>query len=182
MLKVHPALSATIDTDTTDRIAERVAGGGYDLGFATAPVVTRGAVDVRVLASRPWGCVFPPSHPLSGRPRIDATKLERVALIGFSPGMSLRARVQQEFASTGMTPEFAVAGQTIETLCALAAAGAGGAVIHPFAGHVAAMHGLEVTEIEGLTPLDLVLVTPADGPVSRLAADFVARVEAHLAA
>ncbi len=181
MLKHHPSVTTTIDTDTTDRIPERVAGGGYDLGFATAPVVTRGAVEVRVLASRPWVCVFPPDHPESGQRDIEATRLAEMPLVGFSPGMSLRARVQQEFAAVGVEPRIIAAGQTVETLCAMVAAGVAAAVIHPFAGHVAAMHGLATTEILGLAPLDLVLVTSATRRPSLLAEEFVNGMEALFA-
>ena len=139
------------------------------------------AVEVRVLASRPWVCVFPPDHPDSGQHCIEATRLAEMPLVGFSPGMSLRARVDQEFAAAAVEPRFTAAGQTVETLCALVAAGVAGAVIHPYAGHVAAMHGLATTEIVGLTPLDLVLVTSATRRPSQLAEEFVTAMEAVFA-
>lgn len=173
MLSRQPKLAIAIDTDTTDRIAERVSVDRYDLGFATAPVVTRGAVNAEILASRPWVCVFPSGHKFANSEEVDAAALASEPLVGFSPGMSLRDRVQQEFAAIGVTPNFTVAGQTVETLCRLASAGVAGAVIHPYAEHVAAMHGLNATRINGLSALDLVLVTPALARPSLIAQEFV---------
>ncbi len=72
-----------------------------------------------------------------------------------------------------VTPNFTVAGQTVETLCKLASAGVAGAVIHPYAGHAATMHGLSATRINGLSALDLVLVTPALARPSLIAQEFV---------
>ena len=73
----------------------------------------------------------------------------------------------------GVTPNFTAAGQTVETLCKLASAGVAGAVIHPYAGHVATMHGLNATRINGLGALDLVLVTPTLARPSLIAQAFV---------
>ena len=173
LLADYPRTMITLDTDTTDRIAPQIANGAYDVGFSTHPVPSSDAVDSKVLASRPWTCVFPPDHPNAGRETIFLSELSGQSLIGFSPGMSLRERVDREFDTASLSVEYILNAQTIESICALVAAGCGAAVIHPFAIHVARMHGLTTTVIEEIAPLDLVVVTPLDQGPSVLVDAFV---------
>ncbi len=173
LLAEHPHTMVTLDTDTTDRVASQVESGQFDVGFATDPVVTTASVDRRVIASRPWFCVFPPEHDLADRSRVRLKDIAAVDLVGFSPGMSLRTRVDQAFQMRGLAPNYVINAQTIESICALVAHGCGGAVIHPYAAHVAHMHGLKAIELTDTPKLDLVAITPSATRLSRLGEEFV---------
>ena len=165
LLQDHPRTTVTLDTDTTDRIASQVESGAYDIGFATLPVAQGSAVNTRILVTRPWVCVFPTDHEFAKRRKIALRDMAAIPLVGFSPGMSLRQRVDRIFAARDRDAEYKICAQTIESICALVAAGCGGAVIHPYATHVARMHGLVPVILDEPATLDLVAVTPlAMGP------------------
>lgn len=160
LLADHPTITVTVDTDTTDRITPRVESGAYDVGFTTHPVPPSSTVETRVLVSRPWVCVFPPGHHFTGRGQIKLKELGQEPLVGFSPGMSLRERLDREFAAREVFLTYKVSAQTVESICALVARGGAGAVIHPYATHVARMHGLQTITVDEPLSLDLVVVTP----------------------
>jgi DNA-binding transcriptional LysR family regulator len=177
LLSDHPKTIITLDTDTTDRIASQIENGGYDVGFSTHPVDSIDAVSSRVIAFRPWTCVFPIDSPYSNRYSIELRELIDVPLVGFSPGMSLRVRVDNEFAIAGVTPNYVVNAQTIESICALVSAGCGAAIIHPFARHIARMHELKTIEIKDITRLELLEFTSLEAPSSMLLDRFLSDVE-----
>ena len=173
LLAVHPQTIVTINTDTTDRIAPQIESGAFDVGFSIYPPSGNHAVNSRVLHRQSWTCVFPPGHAEMAAGRVRMRELSRMPLIGFSPGMSLRTRLEQEFADAGLRANIVINAQTIESICALVSNGCGAAVLHPFAGHVARLHGLQPVEVADMSPLELAVVLPPDGNLSRLAADFI---------
>ncbi len=155
----HPDVQISLDTDTTDRIAPQVAASQYDLGFAAGGAPEGLAVHARVIASRPWACVVPRGHALTGRDSIHAADLAGEALVGFSPSMSLRQAVDRLLADADVSPSYRVAAQTIESMCALVAEGCGIAVVHPYATHIAHVFGLGTTVIADADRLDLIALT-----------------------
>ena len=173
----HPDTAMTLDTHTTDQIAASIESGHYDVGF-TAGAVSRGrALDTRIIMSRPWLCAFPASHRLAQRAQISLSDLADEALVGFSPGMSLRAQTDQMFATSGLTSRYALYAQTIESMCALVAAGCGAAIIHPYAKHVARMHGLSAPTINDGANLELTVVAPIAPLRARFIDEFINIVE-----
>ena len=138
------------------------------------------AIEARIIASRPWVCVFPDGHPLSQQDLIRMTDLRQEKLVGFSPGMSLRDDIDRIFVSSNLTPNYAISAQTIESICALVAAGCGIAVIHPYARHVAQMRGLATAELNHREQLDLSVVTQQKAQRARFTDQFVEIVERKL--
>ena len=169
----HPGAQVSLDTDTTDRIAPQIASGRYDIGFATGAAPDGLQVDVQVIASRTWGCVLPPGHSLADRTSIKLRDLTAEPLVAFSPGMSLRQSVDRSFDVAQVRPDYRVAAQTIESICALTAEGCGAAVIHPYAGHIAQIYGLAYVTIEDAPALDLLAITPQDPGRMRIADMFI---------
>lgn len=174
----HPQTQISLDTDTTDRIAPQVLAGQYDVGFAAGGANDDLPADVRVVASRPWVCVAPPAHRLAARARTTAAELGDEALVAFSPNMTLRASVDRLFATSGVIPDYQVAAQTIESICALVAEGSGVAIIHPYATHIANIFGLRSIAIEDAASLDLAAITPKPPFRSRIVDELVDDVEA----
>ena len=180
LLARHPATSITIDTDTTDRIAARVESGAYDVGFTAGVSAHDLAVESEIIAERPWTCIFPQDHPLRHRTTVSMEDLRDEILVGFSPGMSLRNHVDQLFAVSGIQPEFALAAQTIESICSLVRLRCGVAIIHPYATHVAQLRNLSTAHLEHPARLGLVAVK---APPERRAAfvdDFVDSIRSQL--
>jgi DNA-binding transcriptional LysR family regulator len=177
VLAAHPETAITLDTDTTDRIVSAVESCAYDVGFTAGQVSEGRAVEARVIASRPWVCVFPKSHRLAGQKKIGLDDLAGMSLVGFSPGMSLRVHIDRLLLKCRVVPNFAASAQTIESICALVAAGCGGAIIHPYATHVTRMHGLSTSVIEPTEVLDLTAVLPRAPRRSAFADEFVRSVE-----
>jgi DNA-binding transcriptional LysR family regulator len=177
LLAQHPDTTITLDTDTTDRIAASVESGTYDVGFTAGEVSQGHAVEARVIASLPWVCVFPQGHSLAHRSQVSLSELATTTLVGFSPGMSLRASIDQVFSMRALAPNFALSAQTIESICALVACGCGGGIIHPYAGHVARMHGLSTATLDDPATLELTVVTPQAPARARFVDEFVGLVE-----
>lgn len=174
----HPQTQISLDTDTTDRIAPQVLAGQYDVGFAAGGANDDLPADVRVIASRPWVCVAPPAHRLAARSSVPAAELADEALVAFSPNMTLRANVDRLFAASGVSPDYQVAAQTIESICALVAEGSGVAIIHPYATHIANTFGLRSIAIEDAASLDLAVITPKPPFRPRIVDELVDDVEA----
>jgi DNA-binding transcriptional LysR family regulator len=177
LLGQHPDTAITLDTDTTDRIAACVESGSYDVGFTAGEVSQGHAVEARVIASRPWVCVFPHAHRLSKLSEISLRELDTETLVGFSPGMSLRRQIERMFSMDGLEPNFALSAQTIESMCALVASGCGVAIIHPYASHVARMHGLSTAMLDDPAKLELTVVTPQASARAQFVDEFVSVVE-----
>lgn len=159
-LKRHPGAQLSLDTDTTDRIGPLVAAARYDLGFAAGAGAEGMAAASETIASRAWACVAPPDHPLLTRGTVEAQDLAALPLVAFSPEMSLRQSVDRLFAAAGVVPDYRVAAQTIESICALVAEGSGVAIVHPYATHIARMFGLRTIPIANAAKLDLTAITP----------------------
>lgn len=180
LLKQHPRVALTLDTDTTDAIPGLVARGTFDVGFATAPVPSTAPVDSQVLATRSWVLVVPGSDPLAGSAAVSLRTLAGRTLVGFLPGMGLRRVLDDALTDAAVDVRFSPCARSVESVCALAVATGNAALVHPFAAHVARMHQLAPVVVSDLPPLDLVAVTPTQTPVSRLAASFVAGVASRI--
>ena len=178
VLKAHPGTSITLDTDTTDRIAASVASGRYDVGFTAGAVSAGQPVETRAIASRQWSAVFPPGHHLADADTVTLAQLAGEKLVGFSPDMSLRAQVDQLLAKVQPAPLIALAAQTIESICALVAADCGGAIVHPFARHVALKHGLKPVTVEDGGTLELMAVVAEPPARPAFVDEFVSVVKA----
>lgn len=175
LLTKHPGTSITLDTDTTDRIAPCVESGAYDVGFTAGRVSDGHAVQTRAVASRRWLCAFPQDHTLASQPKVSLTDLRTHALVGFSPGMSLRGHIDRLFHERGQEPHYGLCAQTIESICALVAQGCGVAIIHPYARHVAENLALQCVELAEPAVLELVAVTTTAH--ARIVDEFIALVE-----
>lgn len=173
-LRRHPGAQISLETDTTDRIGPRVAGGQFDLGFAAGAAAEDPALRSRVIASRPWVCVAPPGHALATQGVIRPADLAYEPLVAFSPAMSLRHSVDRLFDAAGVRPNYRVAAQTIESICALVAEGCGVAIVHPYATHIARIFGLRSIVLGDAAGLDLVAVAP-NPPVRSAVIDEILR-------
>lgn len=161
LLSQHPDTAITLDTDTTDRVANQVAAGRYDIGFTAGPIAPSAAIDAITLVKQPWTFICPPKHALAMAQPIDIETIAQQPLVTFSPAMSLRSHTDQLFAQRQLRPRVVCQAQTIESICALVATGCGVAVIHPFARHVAKLHGLHTRTVAGAAGLDLTAVLMA---------------------
>ena len=131
-----------------------------------------------MIASRPYVCVMPPGSRLAGRSDVRLEDLAGAPLVAFSPAMSLRQNVDQLFAAAGVRPNYRLAAQTIESMCALVAEGCGLAIIHPFAAHIARVFGLHTATVANSAELELFAITPAPPFQQRAAADLIKDVQA----
>ena len=175
-LAKHPSTRISLDTDTTDQIAAQVSSGNFDLGFTAGQVAGDRAVESRTITSRPWLCVLPRSHPLASGPSLETAALKDEPLIGFSPGMSLRANVDRLLLQAGIEPAYLITARTIESICALVSEGCGGAIIHPFATRVAQKFGLHTTVLADAPGLDLIALTPEPPWRKRIATEMILTV------
>lgn len=179
-LEAHPGTTVTLDTDTTDRISARIDAGAYDVGFTAGDAQVGSALDAHAIESRPWVCVLPATHPLADKPRLSMRELTREPMIGFSPGMSLRDRIQRLFSDHGLSPTYILSAQTIESICGLVQSGCGTAVIHPYATHVARSRGLVSIPLAETATLDLVGIKPQRPSTPRIVDEFVEMVRHEL--
>jgi DNA-binding transcriptional LysR family regulator len=176
MALAHSSLSIQLDTARAGSIAEQVASGGYDVGFATDPVHDAAAVEVQSLTSRRLLCAFRPEHPLAAREAVRLEELEALPLVLFSRGTKLRSQLDQAFAAQGLRLEGRIAATTVESVCRFVEEGCGSAVIHPLTHHIARRHGLAVTPLDADLSAEVVAITQVHSRPTRLTAELIARM------
>lgn len=181
MAALHPDLSLSLDTARAGTVAEQVAMGGYDVGFATDPVHDAAAVTIHTLGDRGLSCVFRPDHALAGRERIRLEDLADEPLVAFSRGTHMRSRLDKAFAIRGLQMNTRVSATTVESICRFVEVGCGCGITYPFTCHVARALGLTVVPLDSDLAVEVVAVTQAHARPSRLVTELIERMTEGLA-
>ena len=168
----HPQIRIDLIDGSSVEVAEWVASGSFDLGFATVAashprVVLHRLSPVRAVA------VMAPAHPLAERATIAPADLAGEALVALTQSTRLRRqldgaleRARVEVQPRIQTPLSAVA-------CALAAAGAGVAVVEPFTADLLKGLGMVVKPLREEVRVEYAMLTPAGRTPSAPAAEFM---------
>lgn len=100
-----PAIEISLREGLSRDLAEDLRAGTLDVAFVT---LTEDAVGPKlrrlVLTSEPLVAVLPNGHPLARRGRVRLDDLQREPFIGFPPGATIRADVDEAAGRAGWTP------------------------------------------------------------------------------
>jgi DNA-binding transcriptional LysR family regulator len=168
----HPAIEMTLAEDNSDRLADGVRDGTYDLAFlATGPADPPG-LSLQVVADEPVVAAFSVTRDsavfaeLATRDSVTLAEIADRTVISLPPGTGLRSAVDAAFASAGLRPHIAFEASDPRMLARLAAHGLGLAFLPASvaAAHGAGLHVLTVRDpqIRGR----LALAWRAENPVS----------------
>jgi len=153
--------------------------GEADVAISTLPV------DHALLASRVLGrwsmaCVFPKGHALGARRTLGPRDVLRERLIAFSPDTPQGRLVAEWCARHRLAPAATVEVRAGQTACALAAAGAGVAIVDDLTARACRTDKLDFRPIARSPAFEILAVTNAGVALSRLGQAFVARAETAL--
>ena len=182
----HPQAQVTVEADLTERVREAVVEGRLDIGLIWGPSHDERLCEEHLLDAD-FTLIFPPAHPLLGRPDLSAADLrdEPFVLPGDDASPTRRyvlARLQEG----GLTPRVAMNMRSTEEVKQAVAAGLGiGAVAARAVRFEVAGGALVARPVAGITftarPIVLILRQggAAASPATR---HLVAHVRAHAAA
>jgi DNA-binding transcriptional LysR family regulator len=176
----YPAIEITLAEDNSDRLADGVRDGSYDLAFIGTSAADPPGLSLQVVADEPVVAAFsgtPKSSgaaEFAGRDWVTLAEIARHTVISLPPGTGLRSAVDGAYASIGLRPHIAFEASDPRMLARLAAHGLGLAFLPASvaAAHGADLHVLTIRdpEIRGR----LALAWRADDPVSPAARALIA--------
>ncbi len=153
-------------------IAEWVADGAYDLGFATT-AATHPGVKAHPLPPVRAVAVMAPSHRLAGQRVVRPADLAGEALVAPIRSTRLRMSLDESLARAGVEPELRVETSLSAVACAAAAAGAGIAVVEGFTADLLKGLGAVVKPFRDGVEVEYAALTSTHRGLSTAAAAFL---------
>jgi DNA-binding transcriptional LysR family regulator len=176
----YPAIEITLAEDNSDRLADGVRDGSYDLAFIGTGATDPPGLSLQVVADEPVVAAFSGVAEFGGRDWVTLAEIARHTVISLPPGTGLRSAVDDAYASIGLRPHIAFEASDPRMLARLAAHGLGLAFLPASvaAAHGADLHVLTIRapEIRGR----LALAWRADDPVSPAARALIAHARTTL--
>ncbi|HEY1625687.1 MAG TPA: LysR substrate-binding domain-containing protein [Streptosporangiaceae bacterium] len=181
----YPGIDITLAEDNSDRLADGVRDGSYDLAFIGTSVTDPPGLSLQVVADEPVVAAFSPAATgladLAGRDWVALAEVADRTVISLPPGTGLRSAVDAAYSSAGLRPHIAFEASDPRMLARLAEHGLGLAFLPASvaAAHGDGLHVLSVRdpEIRGR----LALAWRAEGAVSPAARALIAHARATLA-
>jgi DNA-binding transcriptional LysR family regulator len=178
-LRAHPGIRASIAMGTYEGIERAIAGRQADLGFAKLPV-THPGVDVIKLPPTESVCVLPPGHRLSNYSKLGPQDLKDEPLIMIGRHRPFRFEIEQAFKKRRIVLQALIETHTVETACALVAAGLGITIVNRL---MAAQHLEEGVTLVPFSPSvkhEFGLIHTTGAAQSRLAKAFGEQLKKRL--
>lgn len=176
----NAAITVSAQVLASQSVAEWVATGQIDVGFAALPISQAG-VTVHAFAPPPVLCVVPHGHPLSRHRAITPALLSGEQILSLGPDSLLRRRVDQAFEQEGVVVHSSIETTMSAQAALLASRGLGVAIIDPFT--VLAFKGgdLVLRPFKPIVPYDFAMLLPEHGSQSRLTEMFIGIAREHVA-
>ena len=127
----RPQIRVDLVDGSSPEIAQWVAEGSFDLGFAT-PAAVHPSVDVHPLCGLKAVAVMSNDHPLAAQPAIRPGDLQGHPLVMLAPTTRLRMQLDDALKEAGIEPMLRIETPLSSVACALAAAGVGIAIVEAF--------------------------------------------------
>lgn len=176
----HPAIEITLAEDSSDRLADGVRAGTYDLAFISLGPQAPGGLAIQVVADEPIVAAVAMDSDLAGTGSATLAELAGRALISLPVGTGLRASLDAAYAAAGLRPRVGFEASDPRTLARLAASGLGLAFLPASVARAygEGLHTITVTEprLNGR----LALTWRAEAPVSPTARALIAHARAEL--
>lgn len=168
----HDGVSLASQVRSSPEVAQWVASGQIDVGFAALPVNQSG-VRIQIFEPLPAICMVPRSHRLSAEPFLTPAMLVADPIISLGSDSMLRTLIEQAFAQAGVSVLSSVETTMSAQAAMLAHEGLGIAIIDPFTA-VAFQHpGLVLKPLQPFVAYDYAMLVPEHAEPSRLAHAFI---------
>lgn len=159
-------------------IPDAIANGQWEIGLAAAPT-ERPGLNYETLQSGAV-LVVPTGHRLAGRPVVHAQELEGERFIALEDPLIYAARIETMLAD--VRRQTVVSTPLSGIACSMVAAGAGVAVVDPFAASEYRDRGVAVLRFEPRIDIRLAIVTSPHRRLSSVSQEFIAAFREHVAA
>ena len=167
----HPGVQVVIETVASSLVKDGVASGRLDLGITAKRIDTAGT-DVEPLARANAVAVMSKTHPLAKKSAVRIEDLDSQPFLAAGRHDDMHETMLALFAKHRVNPVIVSETTYALTTCMLALHGVGIGVVSPFVVPDIAKAGLVVKRFLPRVPIELVLLTPKDAPVSRLTEAF----------
>ncbi len=162
---VHRVLSRNSDvhlnlqTYGSEEIADLVASGLYDLGFAMTPIDTS-RVEVGPVLSVPSFCILPAGHRLADKGELSIVDLDGENFISTAEGTASRLRTDALFTSLNVTRNILIEARWSRTIAELVQTGIGCSIVDGFTASTFAQAGGIVRPIKERLDFTFASVVP----------------------
>ncbi|WP_045025051.1 LysR substrate-binding domain-containing protein [Rhizobium nepotum] len=152
-------LHLSIQAYGSEEIADLVASGLYDLGFAMTPIDTS-RVQIGPVLSVPSFCILPAGHRLAHHEQISVIDLDGENFIATAEGTTSRLRTDALFTSMNVTRNVLIEARWSMTISELVLAGLGCSVVDGFTAASFARLGGTVRPLKERLDFTFAYVTP----------------------
>lgn len=167
-----PYVHLMIQTLPRPQVIDWIARRQADLGVAFAPVENAG-VDIELLAEAHIPCILPPNHRLAALREIRIEHLEGEEIITYSPHTAIGGAVDHAFREAGYPLSNRVQVGYSLTAFAMAARGAGVALVEPSMLNTVGLPNLVARPLVPRIKVGTVLITPKGQAPSKYVKSFV---------
>lgn len=167
----HPGVQVVIETVASPLVKDGVASGRLDLGITAKKIDTAGT-DVEPLARGNAVAVMSKTHPLAKKSVVRVGDLDGLPFLAAGRHDDMHETMSALFAKHRINPVILSETTYALTTCMLALHGVGVGVVSPFVVPDLLKAGLVVKRFLPSVPIELVLLTQKDAPISRLADAF----------
>lgn len=164
-------MQLTLQAHGSEEVADLVASGLYDLGFATTPVHST-RVQVGPVMSVPSFCILPPHHRLAERNEISVLDLEGETFIATAEGTASRLRTDALFTSMNISRNIMIEARWSLTISDLVHVGLGCSIVDGFSAFAFANRGGIVRPLLEKLDFTFVSITPHSPTASSTLENF----------
>lgn len=125
----HPGVTVEVAEGNSDDLIADLAGGVLDVALVAHASALPDGLAAHPLIREPLTVAVAPAHPWAGRDRVDCADLAGTTVLCLPPGTGVRTALEITCAAERVTVEPAVQAHSPEALLALAAHGAGVALL-----------------------------------------------------
>jgi DNA-binding transcriptional LysR family regulator len=126
----YPDVDLTVREDLSIALAAALRADEIDLAFITRAAGSDDrALELHAMSNEPLVAMMAPDHPLARRKRLRAPLLDGEAIVSFREGATIRGRLEDALARSGLTARVAFETNEVARMRALAAAGMAIAVL-----------------------------------------------------
>ncbi|NML44061.1 LysR family transcriptional regulator [Ramlibacter sp. G-1-2-2] len=180
LVRDFPTARIYMETQLVREMMSQLARNEADLAISTLPI-EHALLTSQVVGSWSMACVFGAGHAFAARRSLGLREVLKEQLVAFSPDTP-QGRLVAEAAGKGDASPAQIEVRSGQVACALAACGAGIAVVDDLTARAWRSGKLEFRPIVKAPVYDVFAVRNAGVPASRLALAFVERVKAEFKA
>jgi len=175
----YPDVSVWLEVRPRSDVLGWISSAQYDVGITIAPIED-GSIAYLSLCQAPVMAVLPAAHRLSRKARLRLQDLDGERFISLGRDSHFRYRVDQLFNEAGVERELSLEARTADAVFGMVAAGLGVTVMGPLIPAPADDGRMVTRPITPALNLELVLIYPAQKPLSRIAERFVQVTQAYV--